>query len=85
MTTWTQVLPQTIGLPMTGQQTVPQNAQTQVVTLTSTIAGNYDVWITPNWNTTWWVTAKTANNFTVAFGTAPDVQASIDWRVEVSP
>jgi len=68
---------------MTGQQIVAPNALQQVVTFVTPLPTiNYGVGITPNWMTGWRVSAKTVNGFTVEFSTPPDIQASIDWRVE---
>lgn len=39
----------------------------------------YGVLVTPNWKTTFGVTAKTTTAFTVDFGTAAPASASIDW------
>jgi hypothetical protein len=42
---------------------------------------NYGVNVTPNWNTTVWVTGKTTTGFTVNFGTAAPSGAMIDWHL----
>lgn len=39
----------------------------------------YLAWISPSWNTTWWVTNKTSTSFRVNFGTSPSPGDSFDW------
>jgi hypothetical protein len=40
---------------------------------------NYGVVVTPQWNTTVWVTNKTTTGFRINFGTAPTVASALDW------
>lgn len=42
---------------------------------------NYAVLCTPNWNTTCWVSNKTANGFTLNYGTAAPAGQLVDWFV----
>lgn len=42
---------------------------------------NYGVLVTPNWDTTVFVTDKTIDDFVVNFGTAAPADATIDWIV----
>ena len=40
---------------------------------------NYVAMCSPNWGTTWWVTAKTTTSFVLNFGTVAPTGAIIDW------
>lgn len=40
---------------------------------------SYGVEVTPQWNTTAWVTAKATTGFRINFGTAPGVDSAVDW------
>jgi len=54
-------------------------AVTLPVTLPST---NYAVYVTPQWNTSVWVTGKTTTGFTINFGTAaPTGGSALDWVI----
>ena len=54
-------------------------AVTLPVTLPNT---NYAVYVTPQWNTSVWVTGKTTTGFTINFGTAaPTGGSALDWVV----
>lgn len=39
----------------------------------------YLAWISPSWNTTWWVTNKLSTSFRVNFGTSPAPGDRFDW------
>ncbi len=41
---------------------------------------SYGVTVTPNWNTTVWVTAKSVSGMTLNFGTAAPANATVDWH-----
>ncbi|MBI5620210.1 hypothetical protein HY949_00350 [Candidatus Gottesmanbacteria bacterium] len=45
------------------------------------LEGSYMLSVTPSWNTTYWVTEKSADHFTLNFGTPPQSSASADWLV----
>ena len=54
-------------------------AVTLSVTLPST---NYAVYVTPQWNTSYWITGKTTTGFTINFGTAaPTGGSALDWVI----
>jgi len=54
-------------------------AVTLPVTLPST---NYAVYVTPQWNTSYWITGKTTTGFTINFGTAaPTGGSALDWVI----
>jgi hypothetical protein len=82
VSTWIMVITPSLGVPMQGQQSVALGNVTQIVTLPTPVPGVYNVYVTPNWETTIPCIAKTANNFTVEFGTPAPALASFDWRVE---
>jgi len=42
---------------------------------------SYGVIVTPQWNTTVWITNKTTTGFTINFGTAPSTNSALDWFV----
>ena len=43
---------------------------------------NYAVYVTPQWNTSVWITGKTATGFTINFGTAaPTGGSALDWVI----
>ena len=77
------------------QQTVVQNyikgnnvavaagATSLAVTLSSTLPStNYAVYVTPQWNTSYWITGKTTTGFTINFGTAaPTGGSALDWVI----
>jgi hypothetical protein len=47
----------------------------------SEVDANYGVSVTPQWNTTVWVTNKTITGFRVNFGTAPASDSAVDYFV----
>jgi len=54
-------------------------AVTLPITLPST---NYAVYVTPQWNTSYWITGKTTTGFTINFGTAAPTGGSyVDWVI----
>ena len=68
----------------TGAVSGTQKVTAAAVSTTVGIAVNsstYTPVISPNWNTTWWITGKTTTQFVVNFGTpAPDDGTGvIDW------
>ncbi|MCL6442082.1 MAG: SGNH/GDSL hydrolase family protein [Alicyclobacillus sp.] len=58
---------------------VTQGATTATVSFTRASGSGYSVQVTPNWNTTYWVTNKTTTGFTVNFGTPAPSGATFDW------
>ena len=43
---------------------------------------NYAVYVTPQWNTSYWITGKTTTGFTINFGTAaPTGGSALDWVI----
>lgn len=61
---------------------VSVSATSQVVTFgTAHPDANYAVFCTPDWNTTCYVTNKTANGFTLNYGTAAPAGQLVDWFV----
>ena len=65
---------------VSGTQKVTAAAVSTTVTI-AVISSVYTPGISPNWNTTWWVTGKSTTQFVVNFGTpAPDDGTGvIDW------
>lgn len=59
---------------------VTQGATTKVINL-SMQDGNFAVSVSPNWNTSYWITSKSYAGFTVNFGTAAPASATIDWML----
>ncbi|MEK9143404.1 MAG: hypothetical protein AAB481_02135, partial [Patescibacteria group bacterium] len=45
------------------------------------LEGSYMLSVTPSWNTTVWVATKSADAFTLNFGTPPISSASADWLI----
>lgn len=78
----------TVIYQSSGSQTVPAGANNVTVTLPGIGAPNasYILSITPNWNTTFWISQKTSTTFTIYFNTpAPgDGSGSIDWGAEIT-
>ena len=58
-------------------------ATSLAVTLPQTLPStNYAVYVTPQWNTTVWITGKTSTGFTINFGTAAPTGGSyVDWVI----
>jgi len=57
-------------------------AVTLPVTLPPSIGTNYAVYVTPQWNTSVWITGKTTTGFTINFGTAAPTGGSyVDWVI----
>jgi len=82
--TWTAILPLSAGLPMTGNQSVDDGAESKTVTLDTEITVPYAVvGITTTWETEVAVVEKTSTTFSVRFGTPAYGAQSFDWRVEV--
>jgi len=71
-----------------GSAPVAASAQSVTVTLPGIGAPNatYILSVTPNWNTTFWVSQKTSTTFTIFFATPapPDGSGSIDWGAEIT-
>jgi hypothetical protein len=42
---------------------------------------NYQVWLTPTWNTTWWITNVATTGFTANFGIAPGSNSNFGWLI----
>lgn len=61
--------------------TVGAGATTLAITGLTQADSQYLVTVIPSWNTTYWITGKTAMGFTVNFGTAPGSAATLDWRL----
>lgn len=65
-------------------QSVADGAANHTITFPVAEADNvYAVWVTPNWNTTIYITARTTTNCTVAFGSVAPIGgwATIDYKV----
>jgi len=62
---------------------VAAGATSLAVTLSTTLPNtNYAVYVTPQWNTSVWVTGKTTTGFTINFGTAAPTGGSyVDWMI----
>jgi len=62
---------------------VAAGATSLAVTLSQTLnTTNYAVYVTPQWNTSVWVTNKTTTGFTINFGTAAPTGGSyVDWVI----
>jgi len=62
---------------------VAAGATSLAVTLSQTLPStNYAVYVTPQWNTSVWVTGKTTTGFTINFGTAaPTGGSALDWVI----
>jgi len=62
---------------------VAAGATSLAVTLSGALPStNYAVYVTPQWNTSVWVTGKTATGFTINFGTAAPTGGSyVDWVI----
>jgi len=62
---------------------VAAGATSLAVTLSQTLPStNYAVYVTPQWNTTVWITGKTTTGFTINFGTAaPTGGSALDWVI----
>ena len=71
-----------------GSAAVGASAQNVTVTLPGIGAPNatYILSITPNWNSTFWISQKTSTTFTIYFNTPapPDGSGSIDWAAEIT-
>jgi len=81
---WTPVTPASVQPFLDGQIAIPQDTGQGgfVVNFTPAINASYEVFVTPNWDTTVKVLAKNNTSFTVAFGTPAPALSSIDWRIE---
>lgn len=42
---------------------------------------SFAVLVTPQWDTTVWVTSKATTGFTINFGTAPGADSALDWLI----
>jgi hypothetical protein len=61
---------------------VAAGATSLAVTLNYTLPStNYAVYVTPQWNTSYWITGKTTTGFTINFGTAPATNSALDWVI----
>jgi len=62
---------------------VAAGATSLAVTLSQALPStNYAVYVTPQWNTSVWVTGKTKTGFTINFGTAaPTGGSALDWVI----
>jgi len=62
---------------------VAAGATSLAVTLSQALPStNYAVYVTPQWNTSVWVTSKTTTGFTISFGTAAPTGGSyVDWVI----
>ena len=62
---------------------VAAGATSLAVTLSQTLPStNYAVYVSPQWNTTVWITGKTTTGFTINFGTAAQTGGSaLDWVI----
>ena len=62
---------------------VAAGATSLAVSLPTTLPNtNYAVYVTPQWNTSVWVTGKTTTGFTINFGTAAPTGGSyVDWVI----
>jgi len=62
---------------------VAAGATSLAVTLSLTLPNtNYAVYVTPQWNTSVWITGKTTTGFTINFGTAaPTGGSALDWVI----
>jgi len=62
---------------------VAAGATSLAVTLSQNLnTTNYAVYVTPQWNTTVWITGKTSTGFTINFGTAAPTGGSyVDWVI----
>jgi hypothetical protein len=61
---------------------VSAGATSLAVTLPQTLPNtNYAVYVTPQWNTSYWITNKTTTGFTINFGTAPATNSALDWVI----
>jgi parallel beta-helix repeat protein len=79
---WTDATGMTItsaSYPSGINVSVSSAATTLSVTGLAEPDANYKVSVTPAWNTTYWVTGKTASGFTINFGTAPASASTLDW------
>jgi hypothetical protein len=62
--------------------TVNSGASIRIVGLPVTEPdANYIVDVAPAWNTTWWISAKATNQFTISFGTLPASATTLDWSI----
>jgi len=75
-----------------GNAVVPENRGINATVATSLTTLNvifsiaesnafYVVNVAPQWNTSWWITSKTATGFTINFGTAPTSGSAVDWSI----
>jgi hypothetical protein len=73
-----------INLDSIGINTAVSAAATSLSVTFATPEPNaaYAVSITPFWNTTYWLTVKTATGFTINFGTAPSGASNLDWTIK---
>lgn len=71
------------GFDKFGISSVTADAVTKTVTPPSGSfpSGSYKVWITPNWNTTFFYSGRTTSQFVVTFGTPAPASAEITWGV----
>jgi len=62
---------------------VAAGATSLAVTLSQTLPStNYAVYVTPQWNTSVWITGKSTTGFTINFGTAAPTGGSyVDWVI----
>jgi hypothetical protein len=62
---------------------VAAGATSLAVTLSQNLnTTNYSVYVTPQWNTSVWITGKTSTGFTINFGTAAPTGGSyVDWVI----
>lgn len=63
-------------------QTTVWPGNTSVTVSTNQPDTNYNVFVMPSWNTTYWITpGRTTTSFTINFGTPPSSQSTIDWAI----
>ena len=78
------IFPVAIGNFLKGNNvSVAAGATSLAVTFPVTLPNtNYAVYVTPQWNTSVWITGKTTTGFTINFGTAaPTGGSALDWVI----
>ena len=70
-----------VGLHSAGINVAVTTGASSIVVSNSLPDSSYAVIAIPNWNTTYWITAKSYAGFTINFGTVAPSGATVDWSL----
>ena len=71
----------TVSASASGTLSVGAGESIATASAIARLEGSYMLSVTPDWNTTYWVTEKADDHFTLNFGTPPEASASADWLI----